>query len=208
MIHHYTSVPTLACILKSSKIRFSRFDTFDDALEAQAHAGVSFGTQMFASCWVKNDEEEIAQWAMYGDRMAGVRISLRDDPFVWTVLDGVIQIPGTTAKWQFDRVEAPFTLAEMFGDGYWLNPAYFCRTTFGKEVVYVPDVSAVYREAVQASGGVVIMSPPPIELARYKSDKWKFQKEHRFILTASRAPALHRSSAVTPRSASRSWNET
>jgi hypothetical protein len=26
MIHHYTSVPTLACILKSSTIRFSRFD--------------------------------------------------------------------------------------------------------------------------------------------------------------------------------------
>src|SRR3546814_15248752 len=77
---------------------------------------------------------------MYGNSMRGVRISLPDDPFEWQLLNAYHQVPGTDAKWQFDNAEAPFSLDEVFGDGYLLLPM-IDRTRFLKEVCYVEDVA-------------------------------------------------------------------
>ena len=88
MIHHYTSLSSLALILKSATIRFTRVDLFDDVLEAQTHAGIDFGRRLFASCWSTNALEDIPQWAMYGDRMGGVRLSLGSvDTFCQSLFD-------------------------------------------------------------------------------------------------------------------------
>src|SRR3546814_9514627 len=73
MIHHYTSVAALEAILRSGRLRFTRLDLFDDVIEAQTIAGIDFGAKFFASCWVKQDVEDIVQWSMYGNSMRGVR---------------------------------------------------------------------------------------------------------------------------------------
>ncbi|MCV5372328.1 hypothetical protein OFD18_29525, partial [Escherichia coli] len=70
-IFHYTSIASLALILKSNKIRFSRLDGVDDILEAQTHVGINFGQYFFVSCWTKTKEESIPQWHMYGNDMKG-----------------------------------------------------------------------------------------------------------------------------------------
>ena len=36
----------------------------------------------FASCWTSDINESIPMWEMYGDKMAGVRIGLPENPFV------------------------------------------------------------------------------------------------------------------------------
>src|SRR3546814_7313580 len=81
---------------------------------AQTIVGIDFGAKLFASCWIKQDVEDIVQWSMYGNSMRGVRISLPDDPFEWQLLNAYHQVPGTDAKWQFDNAEAPFSLDEVF----------------------------------------------------------------------------------------------
>lgn len=187
MIHHYTSVTALEAILRSGRLRFTRLDKFDDVLEAQAIAGIEFGSQLFASCWVKQEVEDIAQWSMYGNDKRGVRISLPDDPFEWNLLNAYHQIPGTDAKWHFDNAEAPFRLDEVFGDGYLLLPV-IDRSCFLKKVCYVEDVAAAYKQHIRREGETIVISGYPTELARYKWNRWEFQQEHRFVLTTLRGP--------------------
>src|SRR3546814_18195963 len=132
MIHHYTSVAALEAILRSGRLRFTRLDLFDDVIEAQTIAGIDFGAKFFASCWVKQDVEDIVQWSMYGNSMRGVRISLPDDPFEWQLLTAYHKVPGTDAQWQFDNAEAPLSLDEDFGDGYLLLPLLADRKSVGE----------------------------------------------------------------------------
>ena len=187
MIHHYTSVTALEAILQSGRLRFTRLDKFDDVLEAQAVAGIDFGAQLFASCWVKQDAEDIAQWSMYGNDKQGVRITFPDDPFEWNLLNAYHQVPGTDAKWHFDNAEAPFPLEEVFGDGYLLLPVAD-RSCFLKEVCYVEDVAEAYKRHVRHDGEMIVIDGYPTELARYKWNRWQFQREHRFVLTTLRGP--------------------
>ncbi|WP_156899876.1 hypothetical protein [Luteimonas mephitis] len=187
MIHHYTSVAALKAILRSGRLRSTRLDLFDDVIEAQTVAGIDFGAQLFASCWVKQDAEDIVQWSMYGNRMRGVRISLPDDPFEWNLLNAHHQVPGTDAKWQFDNAEAPFSLDEVFGDGYLLLPV-IDRGRFLKEVCYVEDVAEAYKQHVRNDGDNIVIDGHPAELAKYKWNRWEFQREHRFVLTTLRGP--------------------
>lgn len=187
LIHHYTSIATLEAILLSRRLRFTRLDQFDDVLEAQTIAGIDFGAQFFASCWVKKDEEDIAQWSMYGDGQRGVRISLPDDPFEWHKLNANHRIPGTNANWHFDNADAPFTLEEVFGDGYILLPVVD-RFQFLKKVCYVNDVAEAYRQRIRKEGEQTVVVGFPGDLARYKWNRWEFQQEHRFVLTTLRGP--------------------
>ncbi|MBD7953353.1 hypothetical protein H9654_03945 [Stenotrophomonas sp. Sa5BUN4] len=148
---------------------------------------MNFGQQLFASSWVKQDGEDIVQWSMYGDDKRGVRISLPDDPFQWHMLDGSYGIPGTDIKWTFDNVEAPYSAEDVFGDGYLLMPS-INRAEFLKEVSYVEDVAQAYQHHVRQEGDMISISGHPTQLARFKWDRWKFQKEHRFVISAIRGP--------------------
>ena len=51
-IHQYTSIDSLALILKNKTIRFKRLDKMDDIEEAAlSNAGIHLGGFMFVSCW-------------------------------------------------------------------------------------------------------------------------------------------------------------
>ncbi len=75
-LYHYTSINTLALILRNKKIRFNRLDRVDDLLEADTSDLGDLGRLFFVSCWSSSDEENIPLWSMYTPNMAGVRIKL------------------------------------------------------------------------------------------------------------------------------------
>jgi len=85
-LHHYTSINSLACILDSRKIRFSRADTFDDPHEARVVGNKNIGLVNFATCWTSQGET-LPQWYLYGDQYKGVIITIHSadsiyfDPF-------------------------------------------------------------------------------------------------------------------------------
>lgn len=184
MLHHYTTVNTLALILRHQTLRFTRLDQFDDVTEGRSLGSFPFGARMFASCWSADDEESIPQWAMYGDAMRGVRISLRPDPFVWHQID---------IRWdenfQFIDLEAPFSMKEMLGPSVTLIPSAQMKKTFGQPVCYVPDVTeAVKGLAKVDSPGELTLFGEGNEIAFFKSDAWAFQREYRFVLMAAPGP--------------------
>lgn len=85
-IYHYTTIETLALILKNHTIRFSRLDKVDDIEESELMSGptrVRLGNYIFASCWTRCEEESIAQWKIYAG-YDGVRITMSEDDIFQT----------------------------------------------------------------------------------------------------------------------------
>lgn len=184
-MHHYTTVNTLALILRHQTIRFTRLDQFDDVTEGRSIGRYPAGARMFASCWSEADEESIPQWAMYGDAMKGVRISLRPDPFRWTTINFRL-----SDNFSVDRVEAPFSVEEMLGPNITLLPMTEMRRSFGQAVRYVGDVpSAIRALATSSEDGVITLHGQGNEIAFFKSDNWAFQREFRYVLVAAPGPA-------------------
>lgn len=184
MIHHYTTVNTLALILRYQTLRFTRLDQFDDVTEGRSIGHFPLGARTFASCWSASQQESIPQWAMYGDAMKGVRISLRPDPFIWHPID---------IRWheqfQFIDLQAPFSVEEMLSPNITLTPYPEMRATFGRRVRYVPDVeiaieslySALVPDHITFFGDLT-------EIAHFKPNSWAFQDEYRFVIAAAPGP--------------------
>lgn len=62
-LYHYTSIETLALILKHKTIRFSRLDRVDDPDEYSfKEDGITPAHYCYVSCWTKNDNENLPQW--------------------------------------------------------------------------------------------------------------------------------------------------
>lgn len=80
-LYHYTTVDTLAMILKTKKIRLNPLNTMDDLTEGKTHDLVSVGNYIFVSSWTKDSEESIPMWNMYAGIKNGVRIKMRSNPF-------------------------------------------------------------------------------------------------------------------------------
>lgn len=80
-IHHYTTIDTLALILKNKTIRFNRLDKVDDLEENITANGVKIGQYSFVSCWTEDESESIPLWKLYTGSGIGVRISLEHEMF-------------------------------------------------------------------------------------------------------------------------------
>lgn len=72
-LKHYTSIDTLEKILKSRRIRFSRFDKMDDTTETEGLPEL-LKKSYFLSCWIDEKRENIPQWTKYAEK--GLRIEL------------------------------------------------------------------------------------------------------------------------------------
>ena len=82
MLYHYTSIESLALILKNRTIRLNSLTNMDDKQESQTQEGKVFGKSVFISSWTDDATESIPMWKMYTPSSAGVRIGLPPLPFV------------------------------------------------------------------------------------------------------------------------------
>lgn len=73
-LSHYTSVATLALILKNKTIRFNRLDKVNDPKEAMSADYANAQKLVFASCWSGPDTESMPLWERYASQMTGARI--------------------------------------------------------------------------------------------------------------------------------------
>ena len=197
-IFHYTSLESLALILKSRKLRFTRLDKVDDVREAQRHIGVQFGQYFFVSCWTREPFESIPQWNMYSREMQGVRIEFPEYPFQMVPMKPTRDVG---IEFRGDAL-GPLSFDAMLGPQHFVLPLFAQGSHFAGDVQYVEDVEAVYRSSITTTPSthgrfnVQIASLPA--LARYKSSDWQFQKEYRFVLTVVPIPKIN-SYGVTTR---------
>jgi len=75
-LYHYTTIESLALILKNRTIRFNNLSDVDDLEEGVTNDLGRIGKSVFVSCWTDSDKENIPLWYMYSRSMSGVRIKL------------------------------------------------------------------------------------------------------------------------------------
>jgi hypothetical protein len=142
-IFHYTSIESLAMILFTRRLRFARLDTVDDVTEAQTHLGIPFGKYFFVSCWTQEEEDNIAQWKMYGGDMEGIRIEFPVYPFRDVRLESHGEF-----KTQGGDSYGPIPTSEWCGHDYMIVAPFAGSTTFAGRVEYVDDVAGRYASAI------------------------------------------------------------
>ena len=173
-IYHYTSIDTLALILKNKTIRFNRLDQVDDEEESIWGSGdsdVKIGKYIFVSCWTKDPKENLILWK-YIEEKAGkrnaVRIALDENMFpTYPIFAGMYN-----SFFSHDF--------EKDGDCYFHNSANIIHL---HDIQYVNDNKARIMELMKEGHDLVELKID--ELGIYKNrEKWEKQKESRFRLVA------------------------
>lgn len=165
-IYHYTSIETLALILKSKSIRFNRLDNVDDLEESMYGSGPknqNLSKYIFVSCWTKSEEENLALWKMYAG-YNGIRIGLDEKLFV--------SYPNTP----FDTIESFYKDIFHFGPDY--CAAQQNNLTKPEEVKYIDSPRSAVNDLVCISGNTLSIKASNWGLV--KSKEWAIQQESRF----------------------------
>lgn len=163
MIYHYTNLESLACILESRCLRFTRLDFVDDPKEYSfIKDGFNPAKYVYVSCWTESQEETIPQWKMYGNDGTGVRIAI--NPVIFNIIKNnqsrlVLPIDYFNDKDYF--------IMPVLGDNdqplYVIN--YINDLRFAEDKIFLVDDRIDFKE-----------------VAIYKGTEWSFQKECRFAL--------------------------
>lgn len=169
-IYHYTSIDTLALIIKNQNIRFNRLDFVDDREEALYGSGptnINLGQYTFVSCWTRDSKENLALWNMY-TKNKGVRIGLDEDMFVtYNVNEHFESFFNNTFDVIGNAMVSPYTNESKLYD-----------------VVYVDNVEEHMKNMVERIGetGAWIKTD---KMGLFKKDEWSFQKECRFKINVN-----------------------
>jgi len=192
-LHHYTTINTLALILKNRTVRFNRLDHVDDVGESHKYGEYNLSRYLFVSCWTDSDEENIPLWNMYSKNMTGVRLSLPVDPFDYQPLKPHPLLGGKVTG----QLLSFLPIEEIFTNEYMVNTTcMFNKKTFIKQVEYVDDkrLTEIRKQAVQTTvdtnGKEWTQIAGPTELAGYKSKKWEFQAEVRYVIMVCPSPPI------------------
>lgn len=170
-LYHYTSIKTLALILKNKSIRFNNLMNVDDPEEAETEDIEKAGRFCLVSCWTAQTEDVLPMWNMYTPDMSGVRIKMRQYPF---------------KKYMYRKGECDFSQETISYINYYsnYNKGITILADFPHliEVEYTEDVSLIrpkiYKE--EQHGGIIKKNISVKELGKYKRKCWEFQKEYRY----------------------------
>ncbi|AKL96612.1 hypothetical protein CACET_c31680 [Clostridium aceticum] len=167
-LYHYTSIDTLALILKNRTIRFNKLTNTDDPDESKANDYDKPGRYMFVSCWMDGDEESIPMWNMYSKRSSGIRIKLPFFPFENYNLDNIHVLSLFATNNQYN-----IPIKHIINDKYIVSPPILCNYieyTNDKEKL-LPTIQKITKETYTFILG---------DVGIYKRKAWEFQKEYRY----------------------------
>lgn len=181
-LYHYTSIETLALILKSKKIRFKRLDLVDDPEESKTLDYGNLGRFCFVSCWTNMEEESIPMWKMYaGNEMNGVRIKLPIYIFPKYKLN-----PYNHRRYEQDGITHD-DFKTIGNDFYsYINVDNFrnmivpLQENILNNVEYTNDQKLLYPEVLSYNEHKNSYSLKIGLLGKYKYKSWEFQQEVRY----------------------------
>lgn len=135
-IYHYTTLETLALILKNRTLRFNNVKNMNDPEESVTEDfKSSLQNYTFISCWTQNPEESIPLWQMYSDSAHGVRLE-SDTSFIHfdgneTNINGVNIVVQNVQK-SFDCLEkAKFILLRQTNDN---GDCHYHKVKYSKKI--------------------------------------------------------------------------
>lgn len=183
-LYHYTSVDSLALILKNQTIRLNTLDKMDDLQEQKTRDIENFGKLFFVSSWTSDETESIPMWKMYTSPKSGVRIKMRKNPFKRTPTTGsdLINAFGYVPTDDGSKTFAQDTflnLVDLMKLGVYCPQAW--NGDILHEMIYTTDKRFLEPQVVKTEGDEISISFS--ELGRYKNEHWKFQKEWRYLMS-------------------------
>lgn len=200
-LFHYTTIDTLALILNSKSIKFSRLDQLDDKTESEPFAEFNPLSYIFSCSLTDDPLESIPMWKMYSNMETGIRIEFDSA----TMFSPSLQ-PLTLPSHQHEKAEFPQLLYTSVRASDILNSDYclsywdsrdddaICQCIKLKSVSYVNDFTNQYRSKLHISDLWENNSLSrritynPTDFGFYKSKYWEFQKEVRLLIYATPFP--------------------
>lgn len=183
-LYHYTSVESLALILKNRTIRLNSLDKMDDLQEQKTQDVNNFGKFFFVSSWTSDNTESIPMWKMYTSPKSGVRIKLRKNPFKRTATIGVDLLDFFDGA-SMDEKSKKFTQDTFLNIAKLMSLGVYSAQAFTgdilHEVIYTTDKSLLEPQIVKKNSEGINISFG--ELGRYKNKHWAFQKEWRYLMS-------------------------
>ena len=183
-LYHYTTLETLALILKNRTIRLMPLSRMDDKQESKASDLEQMGQFSFASCWTAEEKESIPMWKMYAGLPCGVRIGLPVNPFVnysYTAVElfqldkGSSIISGNPESLKYSAILPP-----MYVRMGAFTPSFFGETDYLIKVIYTDEASLLEPKLMSLQEGKTHIAIN--KLGRYKNTYWEFQKEYRYVM--------------------------
>ena len=182
-LYHYTSIESLALILKNKTIRLNPLDKMDDLQEQKTADVENLGKFVFVSSWTDDSTESIPMWKMYTNSAAGVRIKLRKNPFLQhgTSAQDVVRKTGMQLTQDSDpngTIPTFLDFSEILSKGYWSPQAWggniLEKVKYTNDITKLePKVADVTSEGINLKMGM---------LGKHKNLHWEFQKEWRYIM--------------------------
>lgn len=180
-LYHYTTVQSLALILKNKTLRLNPLNKMDDLQETQSNTLQNYGPFVFVSSWTDMKEESIPMWKMYSSMDAGVRISMAPDPFqIYDLTTKSFRDP-TDEEWRNRLTEPAFypvvdveKAVKTYMSGNMVLGQQLCK------VEYTDDPSKLVPSIEQIENGKCHINLG--EMGLYKHEQWSFQREYRYRL--------------------------
>jgi len=185
-LYHYTTIESLALILKNQTIRFNKLTNTDDLEESKTSDIGNAGQYIFVSCWTDKKAENIPLWHMYSNRLSGVRISLPFLPFKEYDSD-ILNSYNSYNDSEFESLIKSPKIKTYIPDSLNKNQKYIINTSFDKstikeniKVLYTDDEKLILPEIskIEKTTQTIKFSL----VGKYKRSCWKFQKEYRYRL--------------------------
>lgn len=182
-LYHYTSIESLAAILKNRTIRLNPLDKMDDLQEKKTADIKNLGKFIFVSCWTDDSAESIPMWKMYTDSSAGVRIKLRKNPFFWhntrgADIEKAIGFPPNDEASRSMCAKTFLDISQEIEKGY-ISPETWCGPEL-VEITYTDDISKLEPKALNISNDSISIKLET--LGKYKNNYWSFQNEWRYVM--------------------------
>lgn len=192
-LYHYTSLETLALILKNRTICFNNLLYVDDMEEAETEDMGKFGKLVYVSCWTEDAEESIPLWNLYTPNMHGVRIKMRKFPFrKYHFTKGYYYLQ--------DDVDTYIDLEKLYNEN---KASIALNEPHLEQVIYTEEREKLFPKIrTESCEGALqtFMRAKDMndlshysgeieysfrELGIYKRKNWRFQKEWRYLITIS-----------------------
>lgn len=151
----------------------------DDLQEAQSSDEIEYGKYVFISSWMDQPLESIAMWKLYSNMYSGVRIGLKENPFVkYTVNKQDVERVYPSASLKGDSMDLIVPIEECFNGNYFVMN--FLYDMCLEKVEYTDNIELLSPQIFNISQQGIEMKSA--QLGKYKNTYWEFQNEERYVL--------------------------
>lgn len=196
-LYHYTTIDTLALILDSKSIKFSRLDQLDDKMESEPFADFNPLQYIFSASFTNDAMESIPMWKMYANMETGIRIEFDSDTMFNPTVKEIV-IP----KHEHEQAEYPRLIYTAVNTNDILNSDYalaywhskeedsICQCIKLKKITYINDFKEKYKSLITIDDSVEYgqisrnVKYNPYDFGFYKNEYWSFQREVRLFIYA------------------------